>query len=38
MIRAWVDRNALARHMGLQAGHPLLLSQTVGAVKLAMTE
>lgn len=33
VIRAWFDREALARAMGLQADHQLLLSQTVGAVK-----
>ncbi len=33
VIRAWFDREALARAMGLQADHHLLLSQTVGAVK-----
>jgi nitroreductase len=33
VIRAWFDRDALARAMGLQADHQLLLSQTVGAVK-----
>jgi hypothetical protein len=31
VIRAWFDRDALARAMGLQADHQLLLSQTVGA-------
>ncbi len=30
VIRAWFDRDALARAMGLQADHQLLLSQTVG--------
>jgi len=33
VIRAWVDRDALARAMGLPAEHPLLLSQAVGALK-----
>lgn len=33
VIRAWFDRDALARAMGLQADHQLLLSQTVGAIK-----
>ena len=33
VIRAWFDRDALARAMGLQADHQLLLSQTVGSVK-----
>ena len=31
VIRAWFNRDALARAMGLQADHQLLLSQTVGA-------
>jgi len=35
VIRAWFDRDALARAMGLQADHQLLLSQTVGAIRLA---
>lgn len=35
VIRAWFDRDALARAMGLQADHQLLLSQTVGATKSA---
>jgi len=35
VIRAWFDRDALARAMGLQADHQLLLSQTVGAIKPA---
>jgi len=30
VIRAWFDREALARAMGLQSDHQLLLSQTVG--------
>lgn len=30
VIRAWFDRDALARAMGLHADHQLLLSQTVG--------
>lgn len=33
VIRAWFDHDALARAMGLQADHHLLLSQTVGAIK-----
>ena len=33
VIRAWFNRDALARAMGLQADHQLLLSQTVGAIK-----
>ena len=37
VIRAWFDRDALARAMGLQADHQLLLSQTVGAIKLVQT-
>lgn len=35
VIRAWFDRDALARAMGLDADHQLLLSQTVGALKSA---
>ncbi len=35
VIRAWFDRDVLARAMGLQADHQLLLSQTVGAIKPA---
>lgn len=35
VIRAWFDRDALARAMGLDADHQLLLSQTVGAFKSA---
>lgn len=35
VIRAWFDHDALARAMGLQADHQLLLSQTVGAIKPA---
>ena len=35
VIRAWFDRDALARAMGLQADQQLLLSQTVGASKPA---
>ena len=35
VIRAWFDRDALARAMGLQADHQLLLSQTVGAIRPA---
>jgi nitroreductase len=35
VIRAWFDRDALARAMGLQADHQLLLSQTVGTMKPA---
>jgi len=35
VIRAWFDRDALARAMGLQADHQLLLAQTVGAIKQA---
>lgn len=35
VIRAWFDRDALARAMGLSADHQLLLSQTVGAIKSA---
>lgn len=34
VIRAWFDREALTRAMGLQADHQLLLSQTVGAIKM----
>ncbi|MFM9917250.1 MAG: nitroreductase family protein [Rhizobacter sp.] len=34
VIRAWFDRDALARAMGLQAEHQLLLAQTVGAIKM----
>jgi len=30
VIRAWFDRDALTRAMGLQADHQLLLAQTVG--------
>jgi SagB-type dehydrogenase family enzyme len=33
VIRAWFDRDALARAMGLQADHQLLLSQTVGGLQ-----
>jgi len=33
VIRAWFDRDALARAMGLHPDHQLLLSQTVGAIK-----
>lgn len=33
VIRAWFNREALARAMGLQADHQLLLSQTVGGVR-----
>ena len=33
VIRAWFDRDALARAMGLQADHQLLLAQTVGLRK-----
>lgn len=33
VIRAWFDRDALSRAMGLDADHQLLLAQTVGAVK-----
>ena len=33
VIRAWFDRDALARAMGLQADHQLLLSQTAGRRK-----
>jgi hypothetical protein len=32
VIRAWFDRDALSRAMGLQADHQLLLSQTVGTI------
>jgi nitroreductase len=35
VIRAWFDREALGRAMGLQADHQLLLSQTVGRRKPA---
>lgn len=35
LVWAWFDRDALARAMGLQADHQLLLSQTVGAINLA---
>jgi hypothetical protein len=35
VIRAWFDRDALARAMGLQADHQLLLSQTVGTIRPA---
>lgn len=35
VIRAWFDHQALARAMGLQADHQLLLSQTVGRVAAA---
>jgi nitroreductase len=35
VIRAWFDRDALAGAMQLQTDHQLLLSQTVGAIKLA---
>ncbi|MCU0775346.1 MAG: SagB/ThcOx family dehydrogenase [Ideonella sp.] len=35
VIRAWFDRDALARAMGLEADHHLLLSQTVGGIKPA---
>jgi SagB-type dehydrogenase family enzyme len=38
VIRAWFDRDALARAMGLQADHQLLLSQTVGAARPALAE
>lgn len=34
VIRAWFDRDALAQAMGLQAEHQLLLSQTVGTIKV----
>jgi len=34
VLRAWFDRDALAQAMGLDADHQLLLSQTVGDVKL----
>ena len=34
VIRAWFDRDALSRAMGLDAEHELLLAQTVGAVAL----
>jgi nitroreductase len=33
VIRAWFDREALARAMGLETDHQLLLSQTVGGIK-----
>lgn len=33
VIRAWFDRDALSRAMGLDADHQLLLSQTVGSLK-----
>ena len=33
VIRAWFDRDALSRAMGLDADHQLLLSQTVGSRK-----
>ena len=33
VIRAWFNRDALGRAMGLQANHQLLLSQTVGGIK-----
>ena len=33
VLRAWFDRDALSRAIGLGADHQLLLSQTVGAVK-----
>jgi nitroreductase len=36
VIRAWFDREALSRAMGLQNDHQLLLSQTVGAIKHAL--
>jgi nitroreductase len=32
VIRAWFDRDALSKAMGLKADHQLLLSQTVGAM------
>jgi nitroreductase len=38
VIRAWFDRDALGRAMGLQADHQLLLSQTVGAIKPAQAQ
>ena len=37
VIRAWFNREALARAVGLQADHQLLLSQTVGAIKPAQS-
>ncbi|MEO7335773.1 MAG: nitroreductase family protein [Caldimonas sp.] len=33
VIRAWFDRDALSKAMGLQADHQLLVSQTVGAIR-----
>lgn len=33
VIRAWFDRDALARAMGLQADHQSLVSETVGVIK-----
>ena len=38
VIRAWFDRAALGRAMGLQTDHQWLLSQTVGAIKPAQVE
>jgi len=35
VIRAWFDRDALSRAMGLESDHQVLLSQTVGAIKPA---
>jgi nitroreductase len=35
VIRAWFDRDALARAMGLLTDHQVLLAQTVGAIKPA---
>ena len=34
VIRAWFDRDALSRAMGLDADHQLLRSQTVGSPEL----
>jgi hypothetical protein len=33
VIRAWFDRDALSKAMGLSNDHQLLLSQTVGGIK-----
>jgi SagB-type dehydrogenase family enzyme len=35
VIRAWFDRDALSKAMGLSNDHQLLLSQTVGGIKAA---
>jgi hypothetical protein len=37
VIRAWIDRGALTRAMGLDNDQQVLLSQTVGRPKTAAT-